>query len=113
MCLDTKENYQLHRPIKNGYLNVFPGQSAILCVEMLEAIISKCLVQRLKIPRENFKHFNCVMTVPDLLNKREVKHYLNLLLGRLNFKSCFLHQESVLVTFGYALQNALVVDVGS
>jgi len=58
---------------------------------MLEIILTKIITKRLKIPKENFVHFNCVLAIPDLLNKWEIKYYLNLLLGRLKFKSLFLH----------------------
>jgi len=54
MCLNSKENYQIHWPVWNGYLNVKSGQSAITCIEMIEKILTRCLEQRLKIPKENF-----------------------------------------------------------
>jgi actin-related protein 8 len=80
---------------------------------MIDQILRKCLTQRLKIPQGNFQYFNCVLAIPDLLNRREVKHYLNLTLKMLGFKSVFIHQESVLATFGCNKAGACVVDIGS
>ena len=80
---------------------------------MLELIIENALCQRLKIPRANFESFSCVLAIPDLINRKEIKHYMDLALQRLGFKSCFLHVESVLATFSGPIQHSLVVDIGS
>jgi hypothetical protein len=40
MALDCSTEYEIHRPIVNGYLNVREGQSPTVCLDMLEIIIS-------------------------------------------------------------------------
>jgi len=47
-----------------------------------------------------------VISVPDLINRKEIKHLMNLMLKNLGFKAIFLHQESVLATFGTATSYA-------
>ena len=106
--------YTLVRPLAHGYLNILEGiYSVHKCVDSLEKIITHALVTYLHIPAPNFEHFACVLAIPDLLNKKFVRCLMHLLTRRLRFRSVFLHQESVLATFGAALPYACVVDLGA
>lgn len=106
LSLHRNEPYKLFYPVKNGYLNVTDSTSVQTCIDALERIVKKSIYDKLKIPPKNFKHFKCVVAVPDLINKKEVKHIINLILKTLGFKALFLHQESVLATFGSATSYA-------
>mmetsp|Transcript_13269 Transcript_13269/g.13069 ORF Transcript_13269/g.13069 Transcript_13269/m.13069 type:complete len:175 (+) Transcript_13269:232-756(+) len=45
--------------------------------------------------------------------KHHVRALLNLVLGKMKFKSAFVHTESVMVTYAMALPSACIVDIGS
>jgi len=45
--------------------------------------------------------------------KHHVRYIVNMLLGKLRFKSIFIHNESVMATYAMAMPSACVVDVGS
>lgn len=113
ISLHKNENYQLFHPIKNGYLNVTSTITAQTCIDALERILIKSITTKLRIPQKHFKHFKCVISVPDLINKKEVKHIVNLIFKSLGFKALFIHQESVLATFGTATSYGCVVDIGA
>jgi len=66
----------------------------------------------MKLPQENFHHFNVILVVPDTCIKIHVRYLMNMLFN-LGFRSMFLHQESVMATFAMALPSAVVVDIGS
>ncbi|CAI2360586.1 unnamed protein product [Moneuplotes crassus] len=113
LSLHKNESYELFKPIRNGYLNVTHSTPAPICLDALELILKKSITEKLRIPEKNFKHFRCVITVPDLVNKKQLKHFANLILKRLGLKSIFMYQESVLATFGTATNYACVVDIGA
>ena len=76
---------------------------------MLEIILKECIQTRLRIPLKKIGNFKCIVAIPF---KTEARAYLDLFLGRIGFKECFLHLEPVLVSFGYG-PNVCVVDIGS
>ena len=100
--------YEVHRPIKNGYMNIQPGQAETVCLDMLEMIIRECLQKRLKI--KNFELFNCIVIAQDIIINYK---FLDLALKRLKFKSAIVHQESVMATYGLAHPSACIVDIGA
>lgn len=113
LSLHKNEEYELFRPVKNGYLNVTTENTVPVCLDALELILRKSISEKLRIPQKNFKYFRCVVALPDMINKKEVKHIANLMLKILGFRSLFFHQESVLATFGTATSYACVVDIGA
>jgi actin-related protein 8 len=67
----------------------------------------------MKLPKKNFEMFNCILVIPDMYVRHHVRYIVNMLLGKLKFKSIFIHTESIMATFAMALPSACVVDVGS
>lgn len=45
--------------------------------------------------------------------KHHVRYVVNMLLAKMEFKSLFIHNESIMSTYAMALPSACVVDVGS
>ena len=113
VSLHKNDNYKIFNPVRNGYLNVTEKYSIHDWIDALELILRKSITDKLKIPQKNFKYFRWVISVPDLINKKEIKYIINLMLKQLGFKALFIHQESVLATFGTATSYAWVVDVGA
>lgn len=62
---------------------------------------------------QNISDCNLVLIIPDLFIKTEVKMLLNLFFKRFRFKNIITHTESVMTSYGSALQNCCVVDVGA
>lgn len=62
---------------------------------------------------QSIDNCNLVLIVPDIFVKSQLKMILNLLFKKFNFKNIITHLESVLTSFGSALQNCCVVDVGA
>uniref|UniRef100_T1JFQ7 Actin-related protein 8 n=1 Tax=Strigamia maritima TaxID=126957 RepID=T1JFQ7_STRMM len=112
--LDPEEKFHVHWPIRRGQLNLHSGTGGSLTAVLsdLETIWRTAIQQCLDISAKNFRHFRAVLLVPDAYNRQHVKEMVNLLLTRLGFGACFVHQESVCATFGAGLSYACVVDVG-
>lgn len=83
--LHYKEDYILRRPIKYGHLNVSETYTIQQCASDLELIISRAIEQQMKLPTKNFKHFSCILVIPDSCIKLHVK-YLMQMLFNLEFK---------------------------
>ncbi len=107
------DGYVVQWPLRFGYFNVSSAQSVGTVMDNIEKIFEFAATERLKIPRAKFGQYAVILVIPDLFNKSEVKAYLDILLRRLQFKSAYLQQESVLASFAYALQSACVVDIGA
>lgn len=78
----------------------------------LENIISGCVMKRLGIKRKEFGNYNIVLVVPDIFPRPHLKELVNLFLRNLQFKSMYMHLESVLACFGTSVASACVVDIG-
>ena len=101
----------MRKPIKYGFFNNdYSFQS--VCDD-LHKIIDFCVNSILQIKRKDYTNYNVVLIIPDLFVRTQVKGLINIFMKVMGFKSIFLHLESVLSTFGAALQTACVVDVGS
>lgn len=109
--IPDEHNYVIHYPIRYGLFN--PNLQPQTVVDDLEKILLFCLVDILQIDRKYLSRYNAVLIIPDIHSKIQVKKLLNLFFRRLNFRNIFLHNESVLTTFGSALQVACVVDIGA
>lgn len=66
----------------------------------------------MKLPQANFKHFNCILVIPDNFVKIHMRYIINMLFN-LGFKSMFIHVESVMATYAMAIPSAVVVDIGA
>lgn len=67
----------------------------------------------MRLPKKNLEYFNCILVTPDIFVKHHLRHMVDMLLGKLKFKSLFMHTESVMATFAMAMSSACVVDIGS
>lgn len=112
LCIpDTVNNeYTLHYPIRFGYFN--NNYPSIQVLNDLFNILKFCFENVLRINYENLRNYNIVLLLPDIFIKKQVKMLVNLFLKWFEFKNIFLHLESVMSTFGLAVQSACVVDVG-
>ena len=69
LSLHYKEKYQVFYPVRNGYLNVTKTRTAQSWIDALQLILTKSITEKLRIPQKHFKHFRCVVAIPDLINK--------------------------------------------
>ena len=113
LCLDRNAEYTLRYPIKYGDLNVSGSYPIQECIEDLQMILETHIETYLRIPKKNLEFFSCILIIPDVYVKHHVKSMLSMVLGKMNFKSAFLHTESVMATYAMAVTTACIVDIGS
>lgn len=111
LTIAETEQYQLRYPIRYGFFNNNITYQGVL--DDLRNITDFCLVQVLQIPRKEFSNYNVVIIIPDLFIKQQVKGLVNIFLRVLNFKGVFIHLESIMSSFGAALQSSCIIDIGS
>ena len=112
LCIPTNNNdYEIRFPIKYGYFN--PDFNFYIVLNDLSLILKYCFEKILKINENDFKNYNIVYIIPDLFIKTEIKAMINLFFKYFGFKNIFLHLESVMSSFGLAIQSSCVVDIGS
>ena len=112
LCIpDSINDYIIRNPIQFGYFNnEYPYYEV---VDDLELILNFCFEQVLKIEPKNYNQYNIVLIIPDIFIKVQVKNLVNVFLKYFGFKNIFLHLESVMSTFGLAVQSSCIVDIGS
>ena len=112
LCIPTNNNdYEVRFPIKYGNFN--SEYNFYIVLNDLSLILNYCFEKILKINQDDFKNFNIVYIIPDLFIKTEIKAMINLFFKYFGFKNIFLHLESVMSSFGLAIQSSCVVDIGS
>ena len=112
LCIPNNNNdYEIRFPIKFGYFN--PDFNFYIVLNDLSLILNYCFEKILKINQKDFKNYNIVYIIPDLFIKTEIKAMINLFFKYFGFKNLFLHLESVMSSFGLAIQSSCVVDIGS
>ncbi len=111
LTIAENQKYLLRHPIKYGYLNNEYGFQA--SIDDLTKIIEWCMIQVMQINKNEFQNYGVVLIIPDMFIRYQVKALINIFLKVLSFKSIFVHLESVLATFGSALQTSCVVDIGA
>lgn len=111
LTLPDESEYIIRKPIKYGYFN--PEYQHQSVVDDITKIIEYCAVQVLQINKKTFANFQIVLLLPDLFIKTQVKSMVNIFLKTFGFKAIFLHLESVMSSFGAALQSACVLDIGA
>ena len=112
LCIPSNNNdYEVRFPIKYGYFN--PEFNFYTVLNDISLILNYCFEKILKINQNDFKNYNIVYIIPDLFIKTEIKAMINLFFKYFGFKNIFLHLESVMSSFGLAIQSSCVVDIGS
>ena len=112
LCIPSNNNeYEVRFPIKYGYFNSdFNFYTVLYDISL---ILNYCFEKVLKINPNDYKNYNIVYIIPDLFIKTEIKAMINLFFKYFEFKNIFLHLESVMSSFGLAIQSSCVVDIGS
>lgn len=110
LSLWNSDDYVVRFPIKYGFFNNDYQPQAVL--DDLYKIIDFCITQTLQIKKKDLSSYNVVLILPDLIIKPQVKLLINLFLKSFGLKNIILHLESVMTTFGGAMQSACIVDVG-
>jgi actin-related protein 8 len=111
LTINELNKYIIRYPIKYGFFNNEYSFQGVL--DDLQKIIEFCVLNILQIKKAQFSNFNIVLIIPDLYVKQQVKGMVNVFLRNLNFRAIFIHTESVMSTFGAAMQSSCVVDIGS
>ena len=112
LCIPSNNNdYEIRFPIKYGYFNNEFNFYVVLYD--LSLILKYCFENVLRINQNEFCNYNIVYIIPDLFIKTEIKAMINLFFKFFGFKNIFLHLESVMSSFGLAIQSSCVVDIGS
>ena len=112
LCIPSNNSdYEIRFPIKYGYFNIEFNFYVVLFD--LSLILKYCFEKVLRINQDEFCNYNIVYIIPDLFIKTEVKAMINLFFKYFGFKNIFLHLESVMSSFGLAIQSSCVVDIGS
>ena len=112
LCIPSNNNeYEIRFPIKYGYFN--NEYNFYIVLYDLSLILKYCFENVLRINQTEFSNYNIVYIIPDLFIKTEIKAMINLFFKYFGFKNIFLHLESVMSSFGLAIQSSCVVDIGS
>jgi hypothetical protein len=111
LTINEEDKYIIRFPIKYGFFNNEYSFYGVL--DDLMKIIEFCIVSILQIKKSSFPNYNIVLIIPDLFVKQQVKGLVNIFLRNLNFRAIFIHNESVMSTYGAAMQSSCVVDIGS
>ncbi|KAG1222465.1 hypothetical protein G6F62_008954 [Rhizopus arrhizus] len=109
--ISKDSEYQLSYPWKQGTLNNTSSLNAVL--GDLEAIWTTVVTNDLEVEKSDFKNYNVVLIVPDLIDKSYLCELTRMLLVHMNFKAVLVQQESACATYGAGLSTAVVVDVGA
>ena len=106
-------NFMIRQPIKYGLFNLSEQYPFDSVVSDLEKLIYHILTQKLELEQDDFPKYSIVLIIPDVFHRGQVKALINSFLKKLAFQKIYLHQESVLSSFGSCLSQACVVDIGS
>ena len=112
LCIPSNNSdYEIRFPIKYGYFN--NEYNFYVVLYDLSLILKYCFENVLRINQNEFCNYNIVYIIPDLFIKTEIKAMINLFFKFFGFKNIFLHLESVMSSFGLAIQSSCVVDIGA
>jgi hypothetical protein len=99
--------YKVVFPMRRGRFDI--GSAFAPVLEQQTKIIRDALETDLHLGPEEYAQLSCALCVPDQMNAREMRELCAILFTRLGFAEVFLHQESVLSTFGAGVATACVV----
>jgi actin-related protein 8 len=89
--------------MRYGDLNTSANYNIHDCVEDLQSVLEFSLKRYMRLPKKNLENFNCILIIPDIFVKHHLRFIITMLLGKLKFKSLFMHTESVMATFAMAM----------
>ncbi|CAD8176546.1 unnamed protein product [Paramecium pentaurelia] len=102
--------YLVRQPIKHGFFNLTDNYSIQDVIEDLYKLTLYGLSCKLEV--KNVSDYYCILVIPDIFQRIQVKMLVDMLIRQLGFKGIYLHLESVLSSFGANLQQCCVVDIG-
>lgn len=103
LALEKDEHYILRYPMRYGDLNTSANYNIHDCVEDLQAVLEFSFKRYMRLPKKNLENFNCILIIPDIFVKHHLRYIITMLLGKMKFKSLFMHTESVMATFAMAM----------
>ena len=62
---------------------------------------------------KKLRAYKVVLAVPDILHRKQTLSMVDMFLSRFQFKSIYIHKESILAAFGAGMNLCCVVDIGS
>lgn len=66
----------------------------------------------MKIPEKQWKFFSCIISVPDVFIRKQIKSLVSMIFMKIGFNKLYIHLQSVLACLGTAISSAVVVDIG-
>lgn len=106
-------NFVIRHPIRHGSFNLSDDYSHDDAARDIETLINYILRKKLALDQREFPKFSIILIVPDVFHRGQIKSIINIFLKKLAFRRIFLHQESVMATFGCCISQACVIDIGS
>ena len=106
-------NFIIREPIKYGLFNISKDYPFDAILSDIEQLIFYILSKKLELKQEDYSKYSIILVVPDVFHRGQVKALINTFLKKLAFARIYLHQESVLASFGACLSQACIVDIGS
>jgi actin-related protein 8 len=111
---DSDPKFKLWWPIQHGWLNEDDYPTRAHLFNDLETLLDRTFRWELGLKRKaDWKHYSCVIVIPDLYDKRYVELLLHLCIELFGFGRVSFIQESMAATFGAGYTQACVVDVGA
>jgi len=106
-------NFVIRHPIRYGSFNQSEDYTYDDIVRDIEKLIMYILRKKLNLDQRDFSKYSIILIVPDVFHRGQIKSIINIFMRKLAFRRIYLHQESVLATFGTCISQACVVDIGS
>ncbi|KAI7905787.1 uncharacterized protein BX663DRAFT_500910 [Cokeromyces recurvatus] len=105
--------YRINYPWKYGTINNQDYNSINEVLEDLEVIWTESIVNELEIERNDFKNYNAILVIPDMLDHEYLCDLVRMMLRYMKFKAVIIQQESACATYGAGVSSAVVVDIGA
>ncbi|KAI9485473.1 MAG: hypothetical protein EXX96DRAFT_473196 [Benjaminiella poitrasii] len=111
--ISDNSEYRINYPWKYGTINNQDYSSLNEVLEDLEAIWTETIMNELEIERNDFKNYNAILVIPDMLEHEYLCDLVRMMLRYMNFKAVIVQQESACATYGAGVSSAVVVDIGA
>ena len=104
--------HELHFCVRAGHLRHDAGATPITTLKQrcLDAW-SYCIHDRLRISRDDVAEYSCLLVVSSVMEKREIRDLVDVVLRDLGVREVAVHNESVAAVFTHACPVACVVNV--
>ncbi|KAM3130902.1 hypothetical protein pb186bvf_017014 [Paramecium bursaria] len=109
---ESRPDYVIKQPIKHGFFNLTNGQTINDVIDDLQKLTLYILSNKLEITLKEVQDYYCILIIPDVFQRNQIKALIDMLLRQIGFKGIYIHLESVLASFGANLLTCCVVDIG-